>query len=140
MLIVLLAFTIPAGFRRGCLEGLICMHFNALSCARFFSQSHQQLPSSHTTDKEAVVAVDVAASANITRVEEQEVSGARAIRSRRPIVAVRLRMAQRTIAEVAAAQKEVGGVQALFFWQNTANRGSPNYITRRIILPQKYPK
>ena len=76
-------------------------------------QSHQQLPSSHATDREAVIAaaVDVAASDNIARGEVRGISVARTIRNRRPIVSVRSRIVQRATAEVAAAQKVVGGVR-----------------------------
>ena len=76
-----------------------------------YRQSHQQLPSSHATDREAEVTAVVVASVDVARVEVQAVSAARTIRSRRPIVAVRPRSVQRAIVEVAAAQKVVGGVQ-----------------------------
>ena len=74
-----------------------------------FRQSHQQLPSSHATDRLTVVtAVDVRI--DVARAEVQEVSVARTIRSRRPIAAVGPRIVQRASVEVAAAQKVVGGV------------------------------
>ena len=91
-----------------------------------YRQSHQQLSSSHATDRLAAVAVGVAR-IDVARVEAQEVSVARTIRSRRPIEAVGPRIAQRAIDEAAAAQKVVGGVQILtFIWESRAT-GTRHY-------------
>ena len=78
-----------------------------------YRQSHQQLPSSHATDRVAVVAAEVAVRIEVVRAEVQAVRVARTTRSRRPIEAVGPHIVQRAIAEAAAAQKVVGGVQPL---------------------------
>ena len=82
------------------------------------SPGYQQLPSSHATDREAVVVVSapniVYGYIYVSWAEVQSVWGANGTGvtvSRWPIVAVDSLMAQRTISEVAAAQKVVGGVQ-----------------------------
>lgn len=52
-----------------------------------YRQSHQQLPSSHATDRVAAVAIEAVAGNDVARAEVQIVSAARRVRGRRPIVA-----------------------------------------------------